>query len=121
MSEENNTDAGPEQVTRTEVIDLAKFRQNKAEGRPQGQEGQWPSSVPAPSDPLTVSGVDPLERRILVSTVDGDVVMDGYLGLSQTFLAIGDSKGQIKFAAAPNQWLYATDVTDSPEYQDETA
>jgi hypothetical protein len=120
--QDNDNTSGPseETTTFTEVIDLSKYRKNKAEGIAQSQ---WPTGSPSPTPdtPLYVSQNDPTERRILISTVDGDIVMDGHLGLSQTFLAIGDAKGQIKFAAAPGKWTYCTDVTDNPKYQDDVA
>lgn len=115
--EENNNANGPEEpvTVPNNVISLAQFKANKSESKPE----HWPAAVPQ-GEPVVVTASlkDPLERRILVSTEDGDVIMDGYLGLSQTFLAIGDAKGQIKFAAAPGKWQYATDVTDNPDYQD---
>jgi hypothetical protein len=117
MDEENNNTSGPEEpisATTAQVTDLAAFRKNKANPQP---VQPWP--VAGPTEPVvTASEKDPNERRILISSTYGDVVMDGYLGLSQTFLAVGDHKGQIKFALAPGVWLAACDVTNDPEYAD---
>lgn len=121
MDEENNNTSGPEEpvseatTTHTEIIDLAAFRNKKNK---QVEPLHWPVTLPQTdtSVPVTASAKDPLERRILISSTYGDVVMDGYLGLSQTFLAVGDAKGQIKFALAPGVWLAATDVTNDPQY-----
>lgn len=129
--EENNNISGPvEPSTATpsstegaignsvasNVVSLASFRDNKTN---QKIEKNWPATAPGENVEVTASPRDPSDRRILLSLLHGDVVMDGHLGLTQTFLAIGDSNGRIKFAAAPGQWMYATDVTDDPTYQDE--
>lgn len=39
--------------------------------------------------------------------------------MTSSFLAIGESDGTIKFAAAEGTWLYCTDITDNAEYNDE--
>lgn len=93
------------------VIDLLKFKKDKQEGK------AWPVNSATPETTTVVSSAtDPTERNILISTPHGDVQVQGYLGLSQTFLAVGRPDGSIKFAAAPGMWLYAVDVTDNPDY-----
>lgn len=127
--EEKNNNSGPEEPTSTtteaildtktnNLISMADFKAGKVNPKPE----HWPAAIPQEATPtvLTVSKKDPLERRILISSTYGDVLMDGYLGLSQTFLAVGDAKGQIKFALAPGVWLAATDVTDDPMYAEQT-
>lgn len=113
--EENNNISGPVEpstATPSNIVSLDAFRDKKT-------NTTWPSaSTPGEDVTITASPRDPTERRILLSLLHGDVVMDGFLGLSQTFLVIGDGKGQIKFAAAPGNWLYAKDVTDDPDFQD---
>lgn len=96
------------------VLSMADFRQKKNPNQ------QWPSAVSAnpPLPPQQVSLEDLKERRILMTLADGDVVMDGFIGLTQSFLAIGDKHGSIKFAAAPGVWRYVLDVTDDPAYAD---
>lgn len=114
MSEDKTLIGGPvEPATTSTVIDFNQFKKNKAEGKLPVTEGkQWPGAVPTVSEPVTVTAEDPNQRRILLSLAHGDIIVDGHLGLSQTFLAVGDSNGRIKFAAAPGMWLYARDMTD---------
>jgi hypothetical protein len=111
MSEDNNKEGGPDLLTATppNVLTFKKF---------QKKDKPWPAAAPVAANDITVTAKDPGERRILVTTVHGDVVVDGYLGLSQTFLAIGDASGAIRWAAGPEMWLYACDVTDNPKYAD---
>ena len=117
MSQDNNNTGGPstETTTHSQVIDMAQFRKDRAApgGFPQAKH---PAAITNEQSPVEVAVQAPQERTILISTVDGDVVLRGFLGLSQTFIAVGDAAGQIKFAAAPNKWMYASDVTGNPEY-----
>lgn len=109
------------------VVNLADFRKNKQQKQSvEGAQVEAKATNPWPQL-KTQTGEkpgtepDPNQRRILISLTDGDLVLDGYLGLTPTFLAIGDNKGNIKFAAAPGRWLYAVDVSDDPDYNsDET-
>jgi hypothetical protein len=112
MTEDNYNDSGPSgEVTTTQDPKILTFKKFQKKDKP------WPAAAPVAND-VTVTAKDPGERRILVTTVHGDVVVDGYLGLSQTFLAIGDASGAIRWAAGPEMWLYACDVTDNPKYAD---
>lgn len=127
-TEEKNNTSGPEEPSAitivldaktNKVVSLADFKAGKKDPLP----AHWPAAIPqgetvgvTASATAPVPEKDPLERRILVSSTYGDIVIDGYLGLSQTFLAVGDNKGQIKFALAPGIWLAATDVTNDPKY-----
>ena len=121
MSKDNNTTDGSSEETTilneskvSNVIDFKQFKKNKEEGViPSSNEKQWPAAVVKDTQiPITVSAEDPNQRRILLSLAHGDIIVDGHLGLSQTFLAVGDAQGRIKFAAAPGMWLYARDCTD---------
>lgn len=111
---DNILEGGPvEPATTAQVIDFAQFKKNKAEGVTPVSDGKWPAAVPLEEGAeVTVTAEDPNQRRILLSLTHGDIVVDGHLGLSQTFLAVGDVNGRIKFAAAPGMWLYARDITD---------
>jgi hypothetical protein len=111
LTEDNNNEVGPNQAAEATDPKILTFKKFQKKDKP------WPAAAP-PANDLTVTAKDPGERRILVTTVHGDVVVDGYLGLSQTFLAIGDASGAIHWAAGPEMWLYACDVTDNPKYAD---
>ena len=119
--EKNNITSGQEEPSTTseqpqsQIIDLAAFRKGRSEKKPE----HWPSAIPQGKPvEVTASATDPLERKILISSTYGDILMDGYLGLNPAFLAIGDGKGQIKFALPTGAWLAAADVTNDPAYQD---
>lgn len=123
MDEENNKGIGPVEPTATSpeknnIVSLSKF---KADRNNDPLKDRWPAAIPTKVGediPIIQSVKEPGERRILLSTIHGDILMDGFLGLSQTFLAVGDSKGAIKFAVAPGLWMYAKDVTDDPDFKD---
>lgn len=53
------------------------------------------------------------ERRYIISLTSGDSLeVEGYLGLGNTFLAVGDEEGKVRFAAATGSWTFVTDITD---------
>ena len=116
MSDEDNTIlGGPEKPATTStgtVIDFSAFKKNRELGIEPTKEGQWPVAVPTVETPVSITPEDPNQRRVLLSLTHGDIIVDGHLGLSQTFLAVGDTNGRIKFAAAPGMWQYARDITD---------
>lgn len=57
--------------------------------------------------------VDPNNRLIVITLQDGEEVeIEGYIGLTGSFLCIGDKEGRIKFAVAQGFWKYCTDITD---------
>lgn len=105
-------------TTPPNIISLADFKKQRESGEP---VKTWPTAVPPESmkNPVSITTrTDPAERKVLLSLLHGDIIMSGILGLSSTFLAVGDSSGAIKFAAAPSMWLYARDITDDPTYKD---
>lgn len=115
MNEDNTTDGGTilgATPAPTNVVDLKQFRENKM--NPTGAskvptKGPWPNATAVEI---------PKERKLLLSLVDADIEMEGFIGLTNSFLAIGDKNGGIKFAAAPGMWKYVTDVTDVVEDQE---
>ena len=73
-------------------------------GASSGKHGNFPQAEPSKM------------RRYLIDLVDGDTIdMWGYVGLTGSFLAIGDEEGRIKFGAAAGVWLIVTDVTDKDQ------
>lgn len=103
------------QEENTNVVSLEAFKQAKQDSKPtiEAVPNRFPKKQPVDPDN------DPDEPWIQISTADGDIVMRGYLGLTNTFLAIGTKSGKIKFAAAPGKWNYATDVTELVESDNE--
>lgn len=100
----------PEEVN-TNVIDFAT---RKAQSK---EPSKFPNTPPENGTSVTISQNDPKKRKILITLKDhGDLLVEGYLGLTSSFLAIGESDGTIKFAAAEGTWQFCTDVTDNPEY-----
>lgn len=70
---------------------------------------------PTPIPPLR-SG----DRKILITMDDREVVIEGHIGLTPTFLCIGDKDGNIKFAAAPGKWWFVRDITEASDTETDT-
>lgn len=68
----------------------------------QDRSKEFPSAVPNPK----------LRKYVIELKDDETVEIEGFVGLGNSFLAVGDANGLIKFGAAAGEWLYVTDVTD---------
>jgi hypothetical protein len=72
----------------------------------------------APNTPAPLPRV-PTVRKYIIDLEEGSIEMEGLIGLTGSFLAVGDSDGNIKFAAAEGQWKYVKDITNE-EVEEET-
>lgn len=54
----------------------------------------------------------PKSRRYLIDLKDTTIEIEGFVGLTGSFLAIGDTEGRIKFGVAAGEWKVVTDITD---------
>lgn len=52
-------------------------------------------------------------RRYFIDLKADTVEIEGFLGLSGAFLAVGDEDGNIKFGVAQGEWVAVYDVTDT--------
>lgn len=55
----------------------------------------------------------PTQRRYFLNLTEDVIEIEGFVGLTGSFLAIGDAAGQVKFAAAQGIWKTILDVTDT--------
>lgn len=54
------------------------------------------------------------KRRVyLIDTIDDTIEVEGFLGLTGSFLCIGDETGEIIFALAEGQWRCVMDVSNN--------
>lgn len=78
---------------------------------------RWPRLERIDPEDIIVSPVSPPlrsgDRKILITMDDREVVIEGHIGLTPTFLCIGDKDGNIKFAAAPGKWWFVKDITET--------
>ena len=125
MTQDNNNTEGQE-VSKDQptlfdsdnVVSFEKFKNGQKDA-----SKSYPTSRPGEITPAPVTASDSppvvAERRILLNLTGGHkLVIDGFLAISGTFLAVGDPSGRIKFAAGPGMWEFATDVTGDPDYDD---
>lgn len=103
----DNEDNKTEEPTYATITSLEKF---KKEGR------VWPKHEPKPESTPQVE-VDPKKRLLIITLADDDeVLIEGYVGLTGSFLCVGNEDGTIKFAVAAGHWKFVADVTDDPEF-----
>lgn len=62
---------------------------------------------------VTVKSDSPKARRYVIELKSGPIEIEGFVGLTGSFLAIGNEDGMIKFGAAQGEWLTVKDVTDN--------
>lgn len=79
----------------------------------QKDPSQWPKMASDSPPEITVTKEEPKDRTILITLDQGEMVIEGHIGLTHSFLAIGDENGRVKFAAAPGKWQYVKDITDA--------
>ena len=95
------------------VTDFIKYKENGPTqlGQPLDEKKPWPTAE-QPKDP---PGGEPKERKLIVTTTDGERTISGFVGLTNSFLAIGDKTGAVKYAVAGGIWKTVEDVTDQVE------
>lgn len=80
------------------IIDLTKYKATKNSGQssklPQPVEGQ------------------PGVRRYMIELENDVLEIEGILGLSPSFLVIGDEMGRVIFGVAQGSWKFISDITD---------
>lgn len=99
------------------VVDFSKFKKNKVEGT----TTSFPQHTPVDSSPATPNQPDDTEERwIVIDLNDGSSVKArGYIGLTSSFIAVGDRAGQIRFAVNSPYWTVVADVTGDEEYKED--
>lgn len=91
------------------VVSLDGFKKNKNESKESG-----------PTRPRNFPTATSGERKYLIDFVEGpSMELKGFLGLTGSFLAIGDDEGHINFAVAQGQWTFVTDITDTGKTLDD--
>lgn len=110
MTKKKNTggEQPPSESTKSNVVDLAQFRKNQSISQPIQQQSGSVELI----NPELKPKYDPVAQTWSLSTIDGDVTVEGAIGLTPNFLAFGDSYGNIKFAAAAGNWKYVANITE---------
>lgn len=110
MTEDETPEEGQPPVTN--VVDLNKFKEDRKSGSVEVGGGTVLGSPPKAQGFPQARPTS--QRKYIISLKDDvDIEIEGFVGLTASFLAIGDEEGRIKFGAAAGEWLFVTDITDS--------
>lgn len=86
------------------IVSFADFKKDK-------ERSQQDGSVKTPPEGFPTTEV-PKQRKYIIDLLEDSIEIEGFVGLTGSFLAIGDAEGRIKFGVAAGQWLTVTDITD---------
>lgn len=120
-NDDNNNGDGDNKSTppvNDNIINIADFKNKPKENWPKSIQNKNPDTILGQDKISIVTDAPPRPspmakmRRLLLDLTDGTIEIEGFLGLTNSFLAVGDQNGNIKFAAAGGSWKYATDITD---------
>lgn len=98
----------------TNIIDFMKMK-------PGEKPREWPASNPtllSKDKNQHTAPVVPQRRFSIILEDDQEIEVEGFLGLHNSFLVIGDPEGNIRFAAAAGRWLFVSDITNQAQEDD---
>lgn len=86
------------------IVDLTKYKISKNNGQ---------TKLPQPVDG------QPGVRRYMIELENDVLEIEGILGLSPSFLVIGDENGRVIFGVAQGSWKFISDITDEEQMLEE--